>query len=262
MFKYISIFVFTVTLNQALKAQDSSNFATKNLGFRNAWLVGVNYSRQRPVGILSNRFGDNNSVGFTLSYKFSRNILIQGSINTMFGSIVNENSVFDTMIGNGGYLLDVNGNYAEVKMYERGYNWHFDIGKVFPLGKFDRNSGLLVSVGAGFLQHKIKYTFQRNVLPQLEGNYANGYDRLSNGLMLRGFVGYQRIAENKMFNFIAGLEFLNGHTKSRRTYDYDTRRSDKQARIDNLLGLKFGVMINIGDRQAGTPKGEEDRFFE
>jgi hypothetical protein len=245
-----------------MRAQDTSNFASKNLVFRNALLVGVNYSRQRPIGILSNRFGDNSSVGFSLTYKFSRNFQIQGSINTLFGSVVNENTAFDTMIGKGGYMLDVNGNYAEVKMYERGYNWHFDIGKIFPLGKFDRNSGLLVSVGAGFIQHKIKYTFQRNVLPQLEGEYAKGYDRLTNGLMLRGFVGYQRIAENKMFNFIAGLEFLNGHTRSRRAFDYDTRRSDKQSRIDNLLGLKLGVMINIGDRQTGVKKGEEDRYFD
>lgn len=243
-----------------LKAADTTK--TSAMGYRNTIMIGVNYSRQVPVGLLSKRFGSSNSVGASLGYKFGRNFQIQGAINGMFGGKVKENNMFDTMIGQSGYLIDINGNFAEVRLYERGYNWHFDFGKVFPINRFDINSGLLVTAGAGFMQHKIKYTFQRTVLPQLEGEYANGYDRLTNGFMLRGFIGYQRIDKQAMFNFVAGIEVLNGYTKNRRSYNYDTRAADTRSRNDLLIGFKFGIMVNIDGRLAGTKKGEEGKFFD
>ena len=135
-------------------------------------------------------------------------------------------------------------------------------GKLIPLGSFERNSGLLITGGLGFMQHKLKFTFQRTVLPQLENNYYKGYDRLTNGLMVRGFFGYQRIDPKGRMNFYAGMELLNGFTKNRRSYNYDTRKADTELRNDMLLGLKIGIMISLSGRQAGNKKGEEERFFE
>lgn len=245
-----------------LKAQDSSKLSQTSGGLRNSVLFCVNYGRQVPVGILSNRFGGSNSVGFSTSYKFGNNYQIQAGINTIFSGKVKENGIFDTMVGGSGYLVDVNGNLAEIKMYQRGITWHVDFGKVIPINKFDPNSGILLTAGAGYMQHYIKYTFQRTVLPQLEGEYANGYDRLTNGLMVRGFAGYQRIDPKAMLNFVAGIEFLNGFTKNRRAFNFDTRTADNTSRNDLMLGLKVGVMISISGRKAGTSKGDEERYFD
>ncbi|MCC6819042.1 MAG: hypothetical protein IT245_09140 [Bacteroidia bacterium] len=241
-------------------AKTSSNAKHKDL--RNSVLLCFNYGRHIPVGILAQRFGNSNSVGFLAAYKFGNNLQVQAGVNTIFGSQVKENGIFDTLIRNSGYLIDVNGNYAEVKQYQRGYNWHIDIGKIIPINKFDKNSGLLLTAGLGFTQHNIKYTFQRTVLPQLEGEYAKGYDRLTNGLLLRGFLGYQRIDPKSMFNFIIGIEFLNGITQNRRAYNYDTRMADLTRRNDTQIGLKLGFMIALSGRQAGTKKGEEERYFD
>lgn len=241
-------------------AKSSGNVKHKEL--RNSVLLCFNYTRQYPLGSLSERFGGNNAVGFTGAYKFGNNFQVQAGINTIFGSKIKENGIFDTMIGSSGYLIDINGQFAEIKQYQRGYNWHLDFGKIIPVNKFEKNSGILMTAGAGFMQHYIKYQFQRTVLPQIEGEYAKGYDRLTNGFMLRGFVGYQRIDPESMFNFLGGIEYLHGFTQSRRSYNYDTRQADTQKRNDIQLGIKVGFMISLSGRQAGTKKGEEGHFFD
>lgn len=243
-------------------AQDSAKVSAVGGTLRNSVLFCFNYGRQVPVGVLSKRFGGSNTVGFTTAYKFGNNYQIQSGINAIFSGKVKENGIFDTMVGSTGYLVDVNGNLAEIKMYERGILWHLDFGKVIPINKFESNSGILLTAGAGFMQHYIKYTFQRTVLPQLEGEYAKGYDRLTNGLMVRGFAGYQRIDPKAMLNFVAGIEVLNGFTRNRRSFNFDTRTADNTSRNDLLLGLKVGVMISISGRKTGTSKGDEERFFE
>jgi len=255
----ILLFLFAVP---ALKAQDSAMVSAANNSYRNTVLFCFNYGRQVPVGILSNRFGGSNTVGFSTAYKLGKNYQVQAGINAIFSGKVKENGIFDTMVGGTGYLVDVNGNLAEIKMYERGITWHVDFGKVIPTSKFDINSGILLTAGAGFMQHYIKYTFQRTVLPQLEGEYAKGYDRLTNGLMLRGFAGYQRIDPKAMLNFVAGIEVLNGLTKNRRAFNFDTRTADNTSRNDLMIGIKVGVMISISGRKAGTSKGDEERYFD
>ncbi len=247
-----------------MNAQDTAKAASTapKSEYRNSVLLCFNYSRLLHSGDISKRFGNSNALGFSAAYKFGKNFQIQAGINTIFGSRVKENGAFDTIIGNGGYLVNVNGNYSEVKQYLRGYSWHVDFGKIIPVNKYDQNSGILLSAGLGFMQHKIKYTFPRTVLPQLEGEYAKGYDKLTNGLMLRGFLGYQRIDPKAMLNFIAGVEYLHGITKNRRSYNFDTRQAETATRNDIMLGLKIGFMISISGRKAGTAKGQEERYFE
>ena len=243
-----------------LRAQDTTK--TKSGKYRNSVLFCANYGRQMPVGVLSKRFGASNSVGFTTAYKFGNNFQVQAGINTFFSGKVKENGIFDSMIGSSGFLMDVNGTFAEVKLYERGYHWHIDFGKIIPVSRFDKNSGILITGGLGFMQHKIKFTFQRLVLPQLENDNYKGYDRLTNGLMARAFVGYQRIDPDAMLNFVAGFELLNGFTKNRRSYNYDTRMQDNTSRNDLLVGFKVGIMVALSGRQAGTKKGQEEKYFE
>lgn len=259
----LSIFCFFLA-SVNLYAQDTAKTGGKSSkgAYRNSVLLCFNYGRVTTKGNLGQRFGGANTVGFTAAYKFGKNFQVQAGINTIFGSIVREYGVFDTMIGKSGYLIDVNGNYAQVKQYMRGYHWHIDLGKIIPVNSFDRNSGILLTGGLGFMQHKIKYTFQRTLLPQLEGEYAKGYDRLTNGLMFRGFVGYQRIDPKAMFNFIAGVEYLHGFTKNRRSFNFDTRVAETASRNDIMLGLKVGFMITISGRKSGAKKGEEERYFE
>lgn len=258
---FLSILCFLVVF-PGVNAQQDSTRKKRKPELRNAVIFSVSYSKQVPVGELSRRFGANSGLGFTVGYKLGRNFLLQAGVQTIFSSKVKENNVFDSMTGSTGYLIDVNGSYTQVHMYERGYDWHVDFGKVFPVNKYEKNSGLLVTGGVGFMQHKLKFIYSRSYLPQLDNGYYKGYDRLTNGFMLRGFIGYQRIDPKGMLNFVCGIEVLNGFTKNRREINYDTRVKDDHLRNDLLIGARVGVMIVLQGRKAGTKKGDEERFFE
>ncbi len=228
----------------------------------NSILFGISFAKHAPSGNLKERFGQSNTFGFNTSYKFNRNIYLHCGLDILFSSNVKENGILDSIIGKSGDLIDNQGNLAIIRLYQRGYSWHINAGKIIPLSRLNPNSGLLITGGVGFLQHKIKFQFTRNILPQLEDNYFKGYDRLTNGLMFRGFIGYQRIAENGMFNFFAGIEILKGNTYNRRELNYDTRVKETRLRNDILTGLKFGIQIKIEGNRANTRKGDDGSFFE
>ena len=85
----------------------------------------------------------------------------------------------------------------------------------------------------------------------LSGDYKKGYDRLTNGLTLKQFIGYQHLDPNLRLNFFAGFEFLEGFTRSRRDFDFDTRRKDQTDRLDLLWGFRVGLVLPFyfsGDR--------------
>lgn len=254
--------MFFLAVFPQVQAQNDTARKKPRTELRNSVLFGFSYSRQAPVGELSKRFGGNSGLGVTAGYKLGRNFLLQAGVQVIFSGKVRENNVFDSMTGSTGYLIDMNGSYTDVHMYERGYNWHIDFGKIFPINKFEKNSGLLITAGGGFMQHKLKFTYSRTLVPQLDNGYYKGYDRLTNGFMLRGFIGYQRIDPKGMLSFVCGVEILDGFTKNRREFNYDTRVKDDHLRHDMLIGARIGVMIALQGRKAGTKKGDEERFFE
>ncbi|MDP2175104.1 MAG: hypothetical protein Q8K70_04250 [Bacteroidota bacterium] len=260
MFKHLTVvFLFSCFIN--VHAQMQAPELDKN-AIRNTGLIGLSYGRHIPGGDLGKRFGGSNTVGIYGAYKFNKNWVISANIATHFSSSVKESGILDSITGTYGELLDVNGNFSEVRLYQRGYLWHVDFGKIIPINKLNLNSGIMVTVGAGMMEHKIRMYFQRNVLPQLEGDYAKGYDRLSNGLLLRTFIGYQRIDPEQSLNFFAGVDYIHGFTKNRRAVNFDTRVSETKRRNDLLLGFKIGIMISIQGKAAGVKKGQEDKFFE
>ncbi len=255
------LFSLLIVLSSVVLGQTQRPEVEKNV-LRNTVLIGATYGRQVALGDFRKRFGGSNTIGLNFSYKFGKNYQISGNFCTHFSSVVKENGVLDSIIGKNGQLLDINGNFAQVNLYQRGYLWHIDFGKVLKTSRFNQNSGILLSAGLGFMEHKIKFIHQTGVLPQLEGDNYKGYDRLSNGLLTRLFVGYQAIDPDQMLNYFAGFEFMHGFTKNRRTVNYDTRVAETNLRADQLLGIKIGLLFSIKGRKTGTKKGEEDKFFE
>jgi hypothetical protein len=260
MFKHLTlVFLFFYVLN--VRAQMQAPELDKN-AIRNTGLIGLSYGRHIPLGDMGKRFGGSNTLGLYGAYKFGKNWIVSGNVATHFSSSVKENGLLDSLTGTYGELIDVNGNFAEVRLYQRGYLWHVDFGKLFPTSNLNLNSGIMFTVGGGMMEHKIRMYFQRNVLPQLEGDYTKGYDRLSNGFLVRSFLGYQRIDPEQSLNFFAGIEYIHGFTKNRRAINFDTRMSETRLRNDILLGIKLGIMISIQGKAAGLKKEDEDKFFE
>jgi hypothetical protein len=259
--KFYSFTFCFLFVSTSLFAQDTAKRQAKP-EYRNIVQITLNYARHAPMGTMKERFGTSNSYGIGTGYKFGRNWQVNAGLDLMFGGKVKENNMFDSITGASRSMIDANGNLAVVRLYERGYMFHFDFGKIIQMDRIHKNSGLLFTGGIGMMSHKIKFQFTRNIMPQLENGLYKGYDRMSNGLMLRGFAGYQRMEPDELFSFYAGIEYLRGYTRSRRSLNYDTRLPDNRLRNDLLIGIKAGVIFTINGRKAGEKKGEEEKFYQ
>jgi hypothetical protein len=107
---------------------------------------------------------------------------------------------------------------------------------------------LLISAGPCYLQHHIKIDYRDAQIPQLEGDYIKGYDRLTSGFGLNEFVGYLHYGKRKLINFYIGLDFMQTWTKNKRGYNYDQGQYDNDIKRDNLMGFRIGWVLTLYKR--------------
>lgn len=211
----------------------------RNLG--NIVALNFQFGAGVPGGDLSNRFGTTISAGLGMDFITEKNNFILGWKGDFhFGNTVKENIL--GQLAPEGFLFGNSLSAAtEFRRAQRGFYLGAHIGKIFAFSSTNSRSGLRVTLGAGLLQHKIRLQQDpSNFVNQIAGDYAKGYDRLTNGLALRQFVGYQLLGNNKLVNFTFGLEFIQGFTQNRRSYNFDEMRADTDKRLDLLIGFKVG----------------------
>lgn len=214
-------------------------------------LVDVGYSFQVPGGDMAKRYGPNSMLGISFGYKTNKNWLWSISGNFLFGSRIKEDSLFSALTTSQGFMLTNVGTYAEVYLYERGYTAGASLGKLIPWGP-NRNSGIFISAGAGFINHKIRIEVANNNVYALTDEYKKGYDRKTNGLYITEFIGYRYMGNKKLLNFFAGFEFYQGFTQGRRPYNFDQMAPDNNKRLDLLYGLRIGWTLPLYRRDPGT----------
>lgn len=244
MIKKISLLVFLMICGFMINAQENEN----EEGFLNAGMTNFSfgYGMEFPFGDLSDRFGNN--LKFTLGAErvTGSNWIYGIEFSYMFGDTVKEDVVANLKLSNGNILGADNG-YAEVFTRQRGVFLGLNFGKIIPFSKKSR-SGLRVTGAAGILAHYVRIQDEARSLPQIEGDYLKGYDRLTRGFALREFVGYQHVTANKRVNFYIGLEFTQGFTSSVREYNFDTGQlTDKGRRFDGMIGLKAAWILPFHD---------------
>ena len=205
----------------------------------------LSYGLQFPQKTLAERFGINSNVGTQFSVKTKFNLILGLEAEYLFGSNLKEDSILDDLMAENGEILNEYGEYSNYVLSERGYYFAFKIGGVIPVFSPNRNSGILVSTSVGFIEHHIRIDNEGNNTPQILGEYKKGYDRLTNGLVIKEFVGYQYIGDNQFLNFYAGLEFYQSWTQNRRTFNFDTMEQDTRQRNDNLIGFRVGWIIPL-----------------
>ena len=216
-------------------------------------LISFTYGYYLPAGDLANRFGNNSAIGGAFHFKMKNNIMFGAEGNFMFSRNVKENTILTPIDSDEhGYVFNKDGQISQILLFERGYTLGVTAGKVFPIVGPNPNSGVLLKVGTGFMQHKIRIEHQNDRIPQLEGEYIKGYDRLTNGIMLTQFIGYFNMSNNKFANFYIGLEFLEGFTQNRRGFNYDTKSYDTSRRMDIFQGVKIGWCIALYKRTANN----------
>src|ERR1700741_264013 len=168
----------------------SVSFAQKNVkdSLVSVPITGLYLSGQFPGGDLVKRFGPSGNVGLPFYYKTKSNFLFGGEFNYFFGHKLKED-VLATLRTPEGSITNSDGNPGKVRMVERGWQVTVCGGKIFPWFGPNKNSGVVVMIGGGYMQHKIHITDLGRNLAQINGAYKKGYDRLSGGPVLSQFVG-------------------------------------------------------------------------
>ena len=243
--KIISLLFFiTLLLSCTLKAQnrsDSSIFIPS---------LGINYAYNIVGGDMKNNFGNHSSVGADLTLKFKNQWILGTSFEYYFGNDVkNEDDYFTGIKNSKGYIIDGNGHFAEVFLYERGFNIQFFTGYQFHLWAPNPNSGPFVQFGAGFMQYWVRIENPGLAAPQIKDDYKKMYDRLTNGLSTTQFFGYRYYGNRNLMNIYIGIELTQGWTKNRRSYNADLISTEIKSQLDLFTALKIGWMIPYYGRQ-------------
>jgi len=220
----------------------------------NAKLLQLSYAVQFPFSDMAQRFGVNNNIGGAFFFKMRYNWIIGGEANLLFGGNIKEDTILNQLFTSQGFLIGTNGIAEEVILFERGYTFFGKIGKLLPVSASNSNSGINVMLGAGFLQHKIKIEDPDHAVPYVTGDYAKGYDRLTNGFAISEYVGFLRLDKRKLLNFNGGVEAIEGFTQNRRDYNFDQMKHDGTKRLDILVGLKLAWLLPFYGRG-------EQRFY-
>jgi hypothetical protein len=230
---------FTVTEAQK-SIQDSVIFTN---------LIYANYSMQFPGGDMAGRFGMNSAIGPGYLIKTSSNWIFGIEGNFLFGKQVNntENilSLIETSDGN---IIDMEGTYADYNFNERGFSAILRAGKLIPVWGPNRNSGVFVTLGAGYLQHRIYIEHKDKTAPPIKGDYLKGYDELKSGFASNVFLGYLYLGNQNKINFFAGIDFTVGFTRHVRPYSFNNMTYNTGNFNDILTGIRVGWIIPVFSR--------------
>ncbi len=202
-----------------------------------------NFSYQVPMANLAERFGPGMAAGLGFKYKTRSNWTFGLDGYYFFGGQIREDSILNGIIDSQDNLINKYGEIAKVALFERGYYAGIKFGKVFRLPWTNPNSGILLELGGGFMEHWIRIENSGNNVPQILNDYAKGYDRRTNGLAATQFIGYSHLGVNQRTNFFIGVEFTEGWTKNRRNLNFDTMSRDDRNRFDMLCLFKIGLLI-------------------
>jgi hypothetical protein len=247
MIKYCFVFLLVFAFLSPAKAQVSVKDSSIN-----AVLVGVGVGVYLPEGDMADRFGPNLMIHLSCGLKRANNWIYSFEGDYIFGSEIRENNIFRNIETSEGYIIGNDGKFATVRTFERGYAITFNVAKLIATGKPNKNTGFLFRFGTGFIQHKIKIETVGNTVPELDKAYRKGYDRLSNGLALHQFIGYQYMSNKRTINFFAGFDFFEGFTQNRREYNFDDMRKDTSKRQDIMLGIKIGWILPLYKQAPNT----------
>ena len=207
--------------------------------------VSFEYGVQFPGNDLSQRFGTNFNLATQFEVMTTESLWHAGVKGMfLFGNQVKEDVISNLRTAEG----DVIGNdraIADISFRQRGVLGVIYIGKVFSLSKKQPHSGIKLSLGGGVMQHKIRVQDNNNTVTQITGEYEKGYDRLTNGPALYGFLGYQHLAMKKRLNFLAGFDYAIGFTTNKRAYNFNEKGHDDTSRTDSLFGFRIGLVLPI-----------------
>ncbi len=231
--------VFLIFVLSLLQAFVLKGFGQDTLGYSS---MSVHYAYHLPQSDMRARFLNNSALGVNYEYVSPKKWTFTLSGAFLFRDTVRENQILDGLKTATGYIIDGNGELADIYLFERGYFASFSMGKQWFVFSSPALS-LCASLGLGFIQHKILIQDGKFTVPQLSDEYKKGYDRLTNGLLLHQTCFLRYRPQGRSISFFAGLEAVQGFTKNRRSFNFDTMERDTKNRLDILAGPKIGLTV-------------------
>jgi hypothetical protein len=212
-------------------------------------LIYGTYSFEVPGADLSKRFGGFSQVGAGYLFKTRNNWLVGAEGNFGFGNIIkNEEEILKGVTTADGNVIDMSGVYTDFSFNMRTFSAFGKLGRVFPAFGPNKNSGIIFSLGFGYLQHKIYIEHRDQSAPPISGEYVKGYDDLKRGYATNVFLGYLFLGNNNKVNFFAGVDFTCGTTQHARPYSFARQQYNSGSFTDIYGGLKVGWIIPVYKR--------------
>lgn len=253
--RIVVVLFFLLGTCKMASAQDDI-FGKEKTPQRKGFIFGVNAGFDIPFGDMARRFGLSYRIGPSILYKTKSSWMFGVKGDWIFGNQMKDDSLMWNIKDRDGVFLTNQGDRQGVGTFERGYAIGLMAGKILALDKSNLNSGILILTGVGFIQHKINIFDRDQVVTQLNKQYKKGYDRLTNGIYVEQFVGYNNFDRHGLLNFHIGLDVLVGFTQGRRDYQYDLMRKDDKNRLDILFGIRGGWYVPLFRKKS------EEVFFD
>lgn len=213
-----------------------------------AILLQMSFSSHIPAGDMADRFGHNLAVGGGLEYLTENNWIWGAEGHYFFGNKVNEDplAIIRTDAGD---IIGNNMLIASVVLRQRGGYLGVVGGKLLVFNS-EKRSGLRFTLGAGMLRHHIRLQDDSRTVTQITGDYKKGYDRLTGGIALQQFIGWQHLGSQRRSNWMLGLEFNQGFTSTLRDWDFSERRKLDGSRLDLRFGIRAAWALPFYQKKA------------
>ena len=241
-----SILIFIIVLNISLLDAQETFFGGT-----------AHYMYHLPFGGISQQYGANSNVGFNFNIKLANNITLGAEGQFMFGSQYKDFTVLGNMVTSGGFIIGGGNSIETLELEGRGGNFFVEVGKIFPLNTKNKNNGLHIKGGVGYLFYSVYNTADVRSVTQLSGEYFNGYNRLESGLSINSFFGYTLYSKSKLVNGSIGIQMIYTSTKFQGVIDYSTGMSpDQSSRASFFVGPKIGMTIVLKRFMKQDPKSD------
>lgn len=210
-------------------------------------MFSATYAYQFPGADTKILYGNNSTIGASVLYKTDKNWLWTANGNFIFGDKINSSreDILGIILDNNGELITGDGIYGSYAMFQRGYHFQAQVGKVFSVLAPNPNCGFFVNAGLGYLMNRVRIEFSSSssTPPNIDDDYKYGYDRMRGGFAYSGEFGYLYMSNSRVLNFSLSFEFIQSHTKSLREWDFNLMAKDLKSYVDRYYGIRFAIYI-------------------
>lgn len=212
-----------------------------------------NFTYNIVMADLKKEFKNNLAIGADVGVKLKSNWSIDFGFKYYFGGEAHQHvidSSFKNIVVDGFFITSSGTATTDITFEFRGVSFHLQAGKIIPVTKRYRNSGIWLKAGLGVTQHFMNIKNLENAIPHLMSGkngpeYKKGYDRLTIGFSLYQFIGYAHFNKRNLFCAYAGVEFFENFAKRQREYDYSLMRKDDSKLFEVMIGFKIGWIIPL-----------------